>query len=419
MKKYLNQLIEDIHKAAENLPAKPYLEISEDEECLRGCMEYESTKPKPMQEWFGIDKKNFPTAEMLSKDEIKLMIKEIIELWHAYNFVPDLPEDVPDDLVYKALVNKFDEPVKWISEGCCHIEFCDYDEDNCPFPGYCNLCKEFQDEDRTKNKVNNNINPEDILPSKEEIEKFIFNQKKENIKNIIKEHKISENNIPGIFNYCDRWCERCPFTSRCTNYSLGKELNFENKDLSNKEFWENMSALFAANYEIISEIIQENEIELNDEIDDIVIDRKQKDRPLFKLADEYAINIHEWFNENSSRIEKIISRMNDNKNIVTLHDAMEVIQWYCFFIPAKLCRALSGYDKNAQDTEITYDNNGSAKIALIAVDRSIEAFSVLITNIKENQNDFLYFISILLKIKKLTERTFPNARSFIRPGFDE
>src|SRR5687768_2257063 len=21
--------------------------------------------------------------------------------------------------------------------------------------------------------------------------------------------------IPGIYNYCDRWCERCGFTSRC------------------------------------------------------------------------------------------------------------------------------------------------------------------------------------------------------------
>jgi hypothetical protein len=21
--------------------------------------------------------------------------------------------------------------------------------------------------------------------------------------------------IPGIYNYCDRWCERCRFTSRC------------------------------------------------------------------------------------------------------------------------------------------------------------------------------------------------------------
>src|SRR5918994_2126961 len=26
------------------------------------------------------------------------------------------------------------------------------------------------------------------------------------------------NNIIGIFNYCDRWCERCTFTDRCLQY---------------------------------------------------------------------------------------------------------------------------------------------------------------------------------------------------------
>jgi len=29
--------------------------------------------------------------------------------------------------------------------------------------------------------------------------------------------------IPGIYNYCDRWCERCAFTSRCMNYAMGEE----------------------------------------------------------------------------------------------------------------------------------------------------------------------------------------------------
>jgi hypothetical protein len=27
-------------------------------------------------------------------------------------------------------------------------------------------------------------------------------------------------NISGIYNYCDRWCERCPFTLRCATYSV-------------------------------------------------------------------------------------------------------------------------------------------------------------------------------------------------------
>ena len=153
MKKYITQLIEDMHKAAENLPVKPYLEIYEDEECLRGCMEYESTEPKPMQEWFGIDKANFPPAEKLSKDELKLMVKEIIQLWNAYNFDAVLPEGVPDELAYKALVNNFDQPVVWVSEGTCGIEFCEYDEDNCPFPGYCNLCKEFSEKTKPMTKL--------------------------------------------------------------------------------------------------------------------------------------------------------------------------------------------------------------------------------------------------------------------------
>ena len=29
-----------------------------------------------------------------------------------------------------------------LSFGENHIELCDYDEENCPFPGYCNTCKE-------------------------------------------------------------------------------------------------------------------------------------------------------------------------------------------------------------------------------------------------------------------------------------
>ena len=83
MKNYLNYLIEDMHKAADNLPVKPYLEISKDEECLRGVMEYESTEPKPMQEWFGIDK-DFENVDSSGDED--------------YDFSDDEPpEKNPDD----------------------------------------------------------------------------------------------------------------------------------------------------------------------------------------------------------------------------------------------------------------------------------------------------------------------------------
>ena len=146
MSKYLTHLIEDMQQAAKNLPAKPYLELSEDDECLRGVIEYESIEPKPMQEWFGIDKANFPPAEKLSNDELELMVKEIIKLWHAYNFDPVLPKNLPARIAYQTLVNYFDKPVTWVSEGIIGIEFCEYDTKNCPFPSeYC-MCKDFEND---------------------------------------------------------------------------------------------------------------------------------------------------------------------------------------------------------------------------------------------------------------------------------
>ncbi|MCK4699401.1 MAG: hypothetical protein KAT38_03680, partial [Bacteroidales bacterium] len=132
-----------MQQAAKNLPAKPYLELSEEDECLRGVMEYESIEPKPMQEWFGIDKANFPPAEKLSNDELELMVKEIITLWHAYNFDPVLPKNLPARIAYQTLVSYFDKTINWVSEGVIGVEFCEYDPENCPFPSeYC-MCKDF------------------------------------------------------------------------------------------------------------------------------------------------------------------------------------------------------------------------------------------------------------------------------------
>lgn len=42
--------------------------------------------------------------------------------------------------------------------------------------------------------------------------------------------------IPGIHNYCDRWCERCYFTSRCRVYEKLDESDTEANDINNKQF---------------------------------------------------------------------------------------------------------------------------------------------------------------------------------------
>ncbi|MEF8943679.1 MAG: hypothetical protein V5B78_12905, partial [Desulfohalobiaceae bacterium] len=57
--------------------------------------------------------------------------------------------------------------------------------------------------------------------------------------------------IPGIYNYCDRWCERCAFTSRCMNFAMEQELfsGQQDQDLRNAEFWDSMSEILEATVE--------------------------------------------------------------------------------------------------------------------------------------------------------------------------
>ncbi len=54
MKNYLNHLIEDMHKAAENLPIKPYYDIPPEADGIEYVIEWENAEPKPMQECFGV-----------------------------------------------------------------------------------------------------------------------------------------------------------------------------------------------------------------------------------------------------------------------------------------------------------------------------------------------------------------------------
>ncbi len=65
------------------------------------------------------------------------------------------------------------------------------------------------------------------------------------------------------------------------------------------------------------------------------------------------------------------------------------------------------------------DSDATAKVALIAVERSINAWASLLKLFKNNENDILDILVILKKIEKLAKNEFPDAMKFIRPGLDE
>ncbi len=253
-------------------------------------------------------------------------------------------------------------------------------------------------------------------------------EKKRKIRNKMDEILKREDLVSGIYNYCDRWCERCTFTSKCMNFLMDQDMNNECNDISNKEFWEELSLQF----EICADMIKENFPDFDfDNSDEPVKMKKEKKSEAEIKAREYGLNVHKWFEENKEFVNQKAESMASvsQEKVLSMIDAVEVINWYRFFIPGKVFRATrkENEDYSDMDDELkqtieeanSYDSLGSAKIALIAIERSLQAFSFLYTHMPEKEDDVLNFLSDLSVIKRKLSKAVPGAVDFKRPGFDD
>ena len=226
--------------------------------------------------------------------------------------------------------------------------------------------------------------------------------------------------ISGIYNYCDRWCERCPLTSRCLVYATEQEDNDspQSRDNRNEEFWKKLSSIFQETRELIVEWAENAGIDLTQpaEEDDARYRRKRQlvdNHPLTRAGKKYANAASDWFREFDQAIE-----VSDQ-----LEDAREVIQWYQYQIAVKTIRALSGrkeeLEEDPEHAEFPKDSDGSAKVALIGIDRSIAAWRMMQLSLPERGESIVPLILQLDRLRQRLEKSFPEARDFIRPGFDE
>ena len=246
--------------------------------------------------------------------------------------------------------------------------------------------------------------------------------------------------IPGIYNYCDRWCERCPFTSRCLNIEMSEKKfgDLENTDLTNEVFWQRLGETFQETLGMLKEIALEKGIDL-DEIeveDDDDFDRRFEDPAIVHLithmAKSYITMMDDWFDTNvyifgDDPPEWLAEAADDaqsgsDEDSISLIDSVEVLRWYQHQMYVKLRRALHSAHDEARDEdldEFPKDSDGSAKVSLIGMDRSISAWGKIIKYFPDEEDSILKIIAHLERLRRRTETEFPDARAFVRPGFDE
>jgi hypothetical protein len=252
-------------------------------------------------------------------------------------------------------------------------------------------------------------------------------------------HKPNPSHIAGIYNYCDRWCERCAFTSRCAVYEGNADVTPEQNDSNNKAFWSKLSQNFTDAIILIQKAAKEQGITI-EPLSDAEWEEykaakkagrdKAKEHPLIKNCSAYLLQAKALLDKNNllqQTGEEIIrhtqlgiTNVEDAKqNVEALANCLEVVQWYLFQIQVKFMRAMPMMPDDDGDESFINDSNGSAKVALTGVDRSIMAWQKILQALPHEEDAILPLLALLQKILVLGEKTFPHARQFIRPGLDE
>lgn len=221
--------------------------------------------------------------------------------------------------------------------------------------------------------------------------------------------------IPEVQNYCDRWCERCPFTQRCRVFAMEQESPDDGADI--ETVVQNLAGIFAEAKQMLIEKAGELGVDpfaISDE-EFAAIRRREKEfvdgDELSHLADQYWRSAKEILDGDLTRYED------------SMAEILSVLEWYLFFIPVKVKCGLNGlldhdgFEDASQLTNSQSFANGTVKIGLIAIERSLLAWNQLA---EAGFSGGVRTVSDLLEtIKVKLEKRFPLARDFIRPGFDE
>ena len=223
--------------------------------------------------------------------------------------------------------------------------------------------------------------------------------------------EVQDGFIVSLFNYCDRWCERCPLTARCRVFTMSAEREFEadhgplTRAMAERDA--QTIAGHASRWErtlgVDFSAIQ-REVEHNPEAYQLP-DIKFEHLELELRSQDFVDDLWRWFKEHGC----------DGGDA---SDPLEVLQHFGFFVPAKIHRALQGL---AEEDRLEPDSDayGSAKAALLGLERMREAWHQLVAERLVTDEQAAPLSAATAWLIDEIDRLIPEARAFIRPGFDE
>lgn len=227
--------------------------------------------------------------------------------------------------------------------------------------------------------------------------------------------------IDSISSYCDRWCERCAFTDRCAVYACHVAIAMCGAAAAGLELALGDPQPVSATPPVSPWAAALDAIRLSpkEERDFARSERRRRTRlkglPLSQRAHDFTLGALVWLRDRRVALAVAADPILTEAIDVAAHDAM--------LIGAKLHRAVDGRDRwRGGDDEndlppVQSDWNGSAKVALLSIERSHLAWQTIAG--ATHDRDASTFAEQLETLRRLVRDEFPRAEEFVRPGFDE
>lgn len=218
--------------------------------------------------------------------------------------------------------------------------------------------------------------------------------------------------IPGVFNYCDSWCDRCRLQRSCEVYyelRIMEAGGTVERELPEREWPEAFE---------IPPLTPE-------EIAEYAADQRRRDaltarHPIARNASLYSRQIRDW---------RLLQHPSHRGTDPVLNLAWDSIDALSLTVSVKAHRAVHAIidrddgdewvDRTLDPRGVQSDGNGTAKLLRLILRELIDAWRVVAADPDERGVNPAAMIALLQQIDADLTVAFPYAMEFVRPGFDE
>lgn len=240
--------------------------------------------------------------------------------------------------------------------------------------------------------------------------------------------------IPYIYDYCDQRCSRCSLSSRCLSNVVVERLGKQQKDEVDEAYAlmeEGMIREIAREYGMTTDALVgkdpleglRGELERAEGHRDEAVLAAVKDEDAYicyciyeRLIDHEQVGIY-------NLLDALENEEGGLARVRKLEVELDVVNWNMGVMLSKLKRAYYAGSLHRLFTKTLghagADADGSAKVALLAVEASAKAWQAFAEELPEADKVCRWMRTTLDELRLEVIKSFPNAMKFKRPGFDD